>query len=76
MIAAYGLGATAVTYDRFVQLWLNLPAVTAATNFNRTLAHIIATNRSALPDSWITAAVPDRIEASRWRQWDMRRTGT
>lgn len=72
--AVYGLGNCSPTYDQFVQLYFNLPSVQAAFNFNSTISHIVALRGSPLPDEWIAAAVPNRSEASAWRQWDLKRT--
>jgi hypothetical protein len=74
--AVHGLGGTAPTYDQFVQLWLNLPTTQAALNFNRAVATIAAVGEQPLPDEWIRAAIPDRLEASRWRRWDLQRTAS
>jgi hypothetical protein len=72
--AAYGLGGCVPSYDQFVQLWLNLPTTRAAGNFNVAVAVVAATSKHPLPDDWIRAAVPDRLEQSRWRRWDLQRT--
>lgn len=70
--AVYGLGGAVPDYLQFTQLWLNADHQLAKRAFYTAVAALVG-NGESIPDDWIAAAVPNPIEASQWRRFDLKR---
>jgi len=71
--SVFGLGGFVPNYDQFVQLYLNATSATEAHAFY-TAVSATAGGGEAIPNGWIAAAIDDPREATKWRQWDLKRT--
>ena len=68
----FGLGNLAPSYLQFVQLWLNVDEALGLIGFYQSVAALTAA-KNPIPDSWITTAIVNPLEASKWRRFDLKR---
>lgn len=71
--SVYGLGNVTPTYSQFVQLWLNIDSVLNRNGFYSAVSATVG-NGESLPDQWIEAAIPNPVEASQWKRFDLKRS--
>lgn len=70
----FGLGGRVPTYEESYCLHLNVPDVGNRESFRQFNVQLAAGPNGSLPPEWLDAAVPNPIEAFKWKNWDLRRS--
>jgi hypothetical protein len=69
-----GLGGLVPDYEQLYALYLNVPDGENRECFREFTVHTAAAPGGALPYEWLEAAIPNPVEATRWKNWDLRRS--
>lgn len=69
----YGLGGRVPSYEETISLYLNIPELNNAESF-RQFAVATTASDGSLPFEWLSAAVPNPVDAAKWKNWDLKRS--